>query len=201
MKPGRLERIAHRALDAAAEALFPPNTLGAPDHREADVAGRMRAYLDEVPASHRRLVVLLFVFVEWSPPWVALYPRRFSKLSIASRQRLIRRWRASPIYPLRMIGEALKGLGTMIYCSHPAVLKYMGVYTTSPRDWDPLSIEGRPGALVQLGSGRPSQVPTAAPPTPAAAPDTPAAAPDAAAAAPDAAPPPTATPDAEVPTS
>lgn len=137
------------------EALFPPNTVGAPDHQHARVAERLRAYLDEVPATHRRLVTLLFVFVEWAPPWVALYPRRYSKLSLASRQRLIRRWRASALYPLRMIGEAVKGLGTMIYCSHPDVLRYMGVYTVSPRDWDPLTIEARPDALVTLGRARP----------------------------------------------
>ncbi len=138
-------------MDAVSEALFPHNSVGAPDHRDADVAERMRQYLGEVPASHRRLVTLLFVFVEWCPPWVALYPRRFSKLSVVSRQRLIRRWRGSAIYPLRIVGEALKGLGTMIYCSHPAGLRYMGVYTLSGRDWDPLAIDARPDALVQLG--------------------------------------------------
>lgn len=154
-RTGRLDRIADRALAAAMEALFPPNTVGAPDHQQARVAERLRAYLEEVPATHRRLVTLLFVFVEWAPPWVALYPRRYSKLSLASRQRLIRRWRASALYPLRMIGEAVKGLGTMIYCSHPDVLRYMGVYTVSPRDWDPLTIEARPDALVTLGRARP----------------------------------------------
>lgn len=152
-RTGRLDRIADRAIDAAAEALFPPNTLGAPDHREADVAQRLREYLEEIPANYRRLIILLFVFVEWSPPWVALYPRRFSKLSVASRQRLIRRWRASSIYPLRMIGEAIKGLGVMIYCSHPAVLRYMGVYTVSPRAWDALALEGRPDALARPEHG------------------------------------------------
>lgn len=169
-RTGRLDRIADRALGAAMEALFPPNTVGAPDHQQARVAERLRAYLEEVPSSHRRLVTLLFVFVEWSPPWVALYPRRYSKLSLASRQRLIRRWRGSALYPLRMVGEALKGLGTMIYCSHPDVLRYMGVYTVSPRDWDPLTIEARPDALVTLGRPRaadhePSRA--SAPPPPA----------------------------------
>jgi hypothetical protein len=153
-RTGRLDRIADRALVAAMEALFPPNTVGAPDHQQARVAERLRAYLQEVPASHRRLVTLLFVFVEWAPPWVALYPRRYSKLSLASRQRLIRRWRGSALYPLRMVGDALKGLGTMIYCSHPDVLRYMGMYTVSPRDWDPLTVEARPDALVMLGRAR-----------------------------------------------
>jgi hypothetical protein len=154
VRTGRLDRIADRALVAAMEALFPPNTVGAPDHHQARVAERLRAYLEEVPASHRRLVTLLFVFVEWAPPWVALYPRRYSKLSLASRQRLIRRWRGSALYPLRMIGDAVKGLGTMIYCSHPDVLRYMGMYTVSPRDWDPLTVEARPDALVTLGRAR-----------------------------------------------
>ena len=171
VRTGRLDRIADRALVAAMEALFPPNTVGAPDHQQARVAERLRAYLEEVPASHRRLVTLLFVFVEWAPPWVALYPRRYSKLSVASRQRLIRRWRGSALYPLRMIGDALKGLGTMIYCSHPDVLRYMGMYTVSPRDWDPLTVEARPDALVTLGRRRAAghDEPATAPPSATAA--------------------------------
>lgn len=170
VRHGRLDRVARRAIFATAEALFPPNALGAPDHREAEVAARLEQFLDEVPASYRRLVTLLFVFVEWCPPWVALYPRRFSKLSVASRQRLIRRWRASPLFPLRIIGDAVKGLGTMIYCSHPAVLKYMGVYTVSPRAWDPMTIEARPDALlVQLASTRAKEAATLGTPSAPAA--------------------------------
>jgi len=125
--------------------------MGAPDFEETDIPARMRLYMEEVPEQYRRLLTLLFVFIEWCPPFVAFYPRRFSKLSLKSRQTLVRRWRGSLFYPLRIIGDAVKGVMTMMYLSHPAALKSIGMFTVSGRDWDPVTVEHRPDALVQLG--------------------------------------------------
>jgi hypothetical protein len=154
LRTGRLERAADRAIVAVAEALFPPNSLGAPDFRETELPARLHRYMEEVPEGYRRLITLLFVFVEWCPPLVALYPRRFSRLSLASRQNLVRRWRASPVYPLRIIGDALKGLMSMMYLSHPTAMRYLGMYTVSGRDWDPLVVDHKPDALVSIGRSR-----------------------------------------------
>jgi hypothetical protein len=118
---------ARRAIAAASEALFPKNDLGAPDFESADIANRLESLIAAYPPPQKRLVRLLFIFLELGAPLLlGLRFSRFSKLSIDARTELIRRFRASSIYPIRLIGDAVKGVLTMIYMSHPSVLRFMG---------------------------------------------------------------------------
>jgi hypothetical protein len=129
---------ARRAIKAAAESLFPKNDLGAPDFESTDLPARVEGYIKKLPPPQQKLIWLLFIFYELAAPLFALKLSRYSKLSVESRLELVQRFRRSNVYPIRMMGDALKGVMTMIYMSHPSVDRYLG-------------IEARE-ELVQLGS-------------------------------------------------
>ena len=141
------ERIAERAVTGAAEAMFPVNSLGAPDWREADVPRRMIEFFNELPAKSRRLMLLLFNVLELATPLLGPALRPFSRLSINRRNALIQRWRHSRVYLFRFVGDSVKMTLTMIYLSHPAVERHVGVYKTCEHPLDVHPIELRSGAL------------------------------------------------------
>jgi hypothetical protein len=141
---GFWQRRAVDGIRGAAEAFFPENQLGAPNWHEAKVVERTQVYLAELPPAQRRLLTLLFVFVELAAPLLAPGWGRFSRLSVARRTRAVRRWRVSRIYLLRLIGDALKATMSMMYLSHPAVLKHIEAYTVCHNPHDPLALAHRP---------------------------------------------------------
>src|SRR5687767_14577564 len=100
-------RRAIDAIGATGEAMFPENDLGAPTWKDADVVQRTLDWMDELAAPERRLVALLFVAVEFGS--ILLLERRFSRTSRERRESAIRRWRQSPFFPLKVLGESLKG--------------------------------------------------------------------------------------------
>jgi hypothetical protein len=118
--------IARAGLEASAEALFPLNDLGAPDYRTTDLVERMLDYFRLLPQKQRRLLLALFALVELSPLLLFAGVRRFSRLSVERREALVRRWRASNLLVLRLLGDAVKASTTMMYMSHPAALGYVG---------------------------------------------------------------------------
>lgn len=119
--------IARTGLTASAEALFPINDLGAPDYRTTDLVTRMLEYLALLPRRQRTLLLVLFAFVELSPPLLFAGFRRFSKLPVGRREALVRRWRSSSVLVVRLLADAVKASTTMMYMSHPAALRYVGV--------------------------------------------------------------------------
>jgi hypothetical protein len=130
----------------AAEALFPLNEFGAPDFHSTDLVARTQTYLGELPGKERRLLYLLFLFVELFAALVTL--RRFSRLPVERRVQLVRTWRASQFFPLRVIGDSVKAVLTMIYMSHADVLRHIGMYAAcGHHEMDPLKVEVRPSAL------------------------------------------------------
>jgi hypothetical protein len=131
-----LQRHAEAGLSATAEALFPVNDLGAPDYRTTDVVARMLSYLRLVPARQRRLLLSLFALVELGAPLLLLRPGRFSRLPVGVREQAIRRFRASSLLPIRIVGDALKASMTMMYMSHPAALAHVGVFSGCGRALD-----------------------------------------------------------------
>jgi hypothetical protein len=125
-KPGLIERCAITGLNAAAEALFPPNPYGAPDYRETDLVARTIEYWKRLPARQARLIVMLFVCVELSAPLLVPGLRRFSRLPRERRENAVRRFRSSRWLPLRILGDALKATLTVMYMAHPAALAFIG---------------------------------------------------------------------------
>ena len=147
MPGGFLERSAHQGLAATAEALFPENGYGAPDYKTTDLVPRTLAYLEELPAPQRRLLLALFALVELAAPFLIFGFARFSRLPRARRETAVRDFRQSRLLPLRLLGDALKATTTMIYMSHPAALAHIGSYAACARPADPLQVPVRPGAL------------------------------------------------------
>jgi hypothetical protein len=147
MRPGLIRRVAARGIGGAAEAMFPVNDIGAPDWRDTRMVERMLEHLDELPLRPRRLLLFLFVFVEVAAPLLVPGLRFYSRASVARRTAAIRRWRASGIYPIRLLGDGLKMTLTMIYFSHPAVARYTGEYKTCANPYDMHPVEIRPDAL------------------------------------------------------
>jgi hypothetical protein len=141
------ERHALRGLSAAAEALFPENGYGAPDHETTELVPRMLSYLRELPAPQRRLLLALFALVELGAPFLIFGFCRFSRLSVARRETAVRAWRQSRLLPLRLLGDALKATTTMIYMSHPAALAFVGAYAACARPLDSLQVPVRSDAL------------------------------------------------------
>jgi len=147
----------HRPLTAgvaaASEATFPQNAIGAPDWKSTDMVRRTFEYLDELPPPQRRLLEALFIFVELATVVLAGRFRRFSKLPVEVRTAAIRRWRASRWLAFRLLGDAIKATMTMIYMSHPSVIRYIEEYRCCARPLDPLKIPVRELQAAREGAG------------------------------------------------
>jgi hypothetical protein len=113
---------------------------------------RMFEYLGELPPAQRRLIVALFLTVEFGTLLLVLGFRRFSKLPPDARARAVRRWRRSRFVPIRILGDALKATTTILYMSHPAALSYVGAFKTCARPGDTPEIRVDPNALDRLSS-------------------------------------------------
>jgi hypothetical protein len=148
-------RVAERSIAAASEAMFPPNDLGAPDHRATAMVERTLQWMEELPSRERRLVLLLFVLVEVGAPFLGAGPGLFSKLPVARREEAIRRLRRAPFYPIRVVGESLKATLSMIYLSHPESLRYMGMFAVCAHPGDPFDVDVKPNALAEVDPSKP----------------------------------------------
>jgi hypothetical protein len=145
---GMLRAIAASGIGACAEAMFPPNTLGAPDWRAARVVERTFEHMADLPPAQGRQILALFILVELAAPLLGAGPRRFSRLAPQRRESAIRRWRASRLPLLRLVGEGIKMSLTMMYLSHPDVARYLGEdrQCAQPPQALPLAPAAQPGA-------------------------------------------------------
>lgn len=137
---GFFARAAVEGLGAAVEALYPANDYGVPDFRETEMVTRTLQYWEELPIRQRRQLMALFALVELAATVLIFGFRRFSTLPVARRERAIRDFRRSSLLPLRIIGDAVKASTTMIYMSHPAVLRHIGMISPCERPADPLLV-------------------------------------------------------------
>jgi hypothetical protein len=144
MIDGFLRSRARDGIAATVEALFPENGYGAPDYRTTDLVARLLAYLDELPAKQRHLILLLFIAIELFAFILVPCTCRFSRLPVERREETVRRFRASRFVAIRVIGDALKATTTLIYMSHPAVSEYIGM---REREREPADASPRPDAL------------------------------------------------------
>ncbi|MCB9662973.1 MAG: hypothetical protein H6732_02590 [Alphaproteobacteria bacterium] len=128
--PGPLDRAFVRAwkagLEALAEALFPEGDPAVPGFETTELVPRMEAYVDSLPPSQRPLVALLFVAVDRLAPLLAPLGPRLGRRPPARRLAVVEGWRGSRIWPLRVLGNAVKASLSMIYFSHPAVFEATG---------------------------------------------------------------------------
>jgi len=147
-RPAFWIRSVDACITGASEALFPANDFGAPDWREVRMLERTRAWMAALPPKHSLLIELLYFAVEWATPLLGPAPGRYSKITPARRVAIVRRWRASRLYPLKLLGDAFKATASMIYLSHPAALAYIGLYKPCANAEDPLQVEIQPGALA-----------------------------------------------------
>lgn len=131
-------------ITALSEATFPVNDIGAPDWKSTDMVRRTLEYISELPPGQRRLISTLYVFVELGALLLVFGLRRFSKIPAARRTEIIRGWRRSDWALLRMLGDSIKAVTTMVYMSHPSVMKHVAEYRACPRPLDPVVIDTHP---------------------------------------------------------
>lgn len=148
----RVDAVLERSITAVCEALFPVNPLGAPDWESTNLVPRMREYLGELPPPQRRQLIALFLSVEYGAPLLGSGFRRFSRQPPDLRADSIRRWRRSTLVPVRMIGDALKAVTTILYMSHPAALAHVGAYKTCARPGDTPELRVDRHALTRLSN-------------------------------------------------
>lgn len=141
-------RLITPGLRAACEALFPANGRGAPDWQQTQMVERSVALFGELPRRQRQLVILLFVAVRFAPWFLLTGWLPFTRMSVAKRTEQIRRWRSSSLFLRRAIGDGLKATLTMVYLSHPAPLRYMGLATACDNPDDPMDLDVIPHALL-----------------------------------------------------
>jgi len=119
---GRLESSFCRAL---AEAMYPKDGGSWPGYDEARVLEELAHYLRGLVPQKRRMIRLLFTFVELAsllrPPF-----RRFSRLKPDARQRLLESWAASRWTFLNLCSSSLRSLFNLAYLSDPKVLECVG---------------------------------------------------------------------------
>ncbi len=138
------------SIHAVSEALFPKNSINAPDFEETELVSRTLEYLDELPPAQRRLLMTLFIFLELATPLLALYPARYSRLSVERRTALVQGWRRHWFQPFGWLGDALKATMTMMYMSHPSVIRHVEGFKTCERPTDPLNFPIDKDALKRL---------------------------------------------------
>lgn len=122
-----LRRVALAGFGAAVEALYPDNTIGAPSWRDAEMVARASQLWDELPPLSRLLLEGLYGGLELGG--AALMPALgpLSRQPVARRFAMFSRLKRSRVFPLRFLAEAVKSSSTMIYMSHPMVIRYIGV--------------------------------------------------------------------------
>lgn len=126
-----------------AEALFPINTVGAPDYESTNLVQRTQDYVRGLPPTQRPLVALMFIGIELGAPFIAGGLRRFSRQSPERRVLAVHRWRTSWLFPLRMLGDAVKATLGMIYLSHPTLLRHIGEYKPFANPGDAFDVDIR----------------------------------------------------------
>lgn len=131
-----MRRVAD-GVGAASEAMFPANDHGAPDWRDTQMVERTVSYLGELPPPTRRLVMFMFVVIELGQLALFSGVRRFSKMSVARRDRILRAWKRSPLPHHKLLADALKAQLCMMYLSHPKVQKHIGAWKTCVHPADP----------------------------------------------------------------
>ncbi len=138
-----VERWVEHGVQAAAEALFPDNDLGVPCWRDTDLTRRTLELIEAFPPSQRYMAAGFFAVLEASPPLLRGKPRRFSRLSVDERTRAIESWRASKLFPLRVFGDALKAVVSMVYMTDPGVMATLGQFKSCANPGDPFPMETR----------------------------------------------------------
>jgi hypothetical protein len=107
--------------------MFPEGGAIPESGSDAGVPEFVDRYVGSVPSRVRRLMRLLFFLVEhatlvsWAPPprgW-----RRFSSLGHEQRVAALEGWRASRLFPRRLVFTSLRAILTMGYFADPAVLR------------------------------------------------------------------------------
>jgi hypothetical protein len=133
-------------LHASCEALYPPSHNGAPDAKGTDLGPRTEAYVRRLPPTIRVQVMLLFAAIEVFAPVLAPFGGWFSRRTPERRLRAVLRWRASNVYPLRLLGNAVHAQLQMLYLSHPTVTAFLGEHkpVAYPDDRFPVEIRPRP---------------------------------------------------------
>jgi hypothetical protein len=142
-----MERAYRSGLCGAAEALFPLSDA-APDFEDTQLIPRSLAYVDSLPPPQRKLLKLLFVAIEICAPVLSPGLRRFSRRSIERRRENVNAWRVSWVYPIRLLGDAVKTTLQMIYLSHPATVAHIGEYKVSAVPGDSFQVAVRGSAEV-----------------------------------------------------
>jgi len=123
---GLLRRTALAGFQAVCEALYPDNDLGAPSWRDAEMVRRADRLWTELPPESRALLMAMYSALELGGSLLAPSVGPLSKVPVAKRLAMLKRWKASPIWPLRFLAEAIKSSSTMVYMSHPLVSAYIG---------------------------------------------------------------------------
>ncbi len=85
------------------------------------------------PARQRRQLATFLRFIEWLP--VLTYGRRFSRLDVARRTRLLERLQTAPVALVRRGVWGLRTLILMGYYGRPAAGAAIG-YRAHPRGWE-----------------------------------------------------------------
>ncbi len=150
-------RLTVRGLRAAAEALFPPNELGAPDWQQAEIVPRTLQWLGRLPLRQRVELGLLFAAWELLPLVLGPAPP-LSWMSPARRLALLQACRASKLRPKKLLADALKASTSMMYLSHPRALTYIGLRKACANPADPLQVPVEPELLPELHPGGVAEV-------------------------------------------
>jgi hypothetical protein len=121
-----LRRLALTAFEAVCEALYPENDFGAPSWRDTDMVARAASLWDELPPPSRLTLEAIYATVELLGAAFAPGVGPFSALPVGRREKALERLKVSRVWPLRLLGEAVKSSSTMVYLSHPAALRHIG---------------------------------------------------------------------------
>lgn len=116
---------------AASEAMFPSGGAIPESGPDAGIPAFLDRYVAAVPPQVRLLMRLLFFLVEHA---TLFFPapaprgwRRFSSLDHEQRVAVLDGWRASRLFPRRLVFTSLRAMLTMGYFADPAVLRRIGL--------------------------------------------------------------------------
>jgi hypothetical protein len=118
-------------LQAVSESMFPADAGMAVPGAEVDMPGFADRYLAGLPKRQQLLVRALFLFFEqstllWPARGIGAF-RRFSKMSLEQRTRVLRGWNESDLYLRRLIFTALKAVLILGYVGDEDVLQSLGL--------------------------------------------------------------------------
>ena len=127
----------HGTLRASNDVLYPPGGAIPYGANEVGACEYVDDYVYHMKPKQRRMIRMLFLFLEWAPVVLLRATRRLSRLPLADRQRFLEGLENSRLYFLRLVLISIRTIVGMAFLADERVMASMGFFADCKYPGDP----------------------------------------------------------------